>query len=283
MVITGKKSFPLGTFGISPAYKPHLGEPSAWTQSPPLPGSYWTVDGGWFRAILGGNTMKALLPPVLRDLYGGLQWTVWGWSLLLRFALFLPQWDSGREKLLCSQSHPFWNTDKAAGWSFTCQGQVGGSTVLPDVLGTAVESRMTLTSIWLPCGSWSTRGDGFNLKSTQIYHHKVWHWVGLGVGQYSRQKEQHLTGRAPLCCCSVAKSCPTLCNLMDCSTPGLPVFHHLLEFAQVHVHWIGDAIQPSHPLSSPSPPAFHLSQHQGLFQWVGCSYQVAEVLELQLQ
>ena len=137
---------------------------------------------------------------------------------------------------------------------------------------------MTLTSIWLPCGSWSTRGDGFNLKSTQIYHHQAWHWVGLGLGQYSRQKEQHLTGRAPLCCCSVAKSCPTLCNLMDCSTPGLPVFHHLLEFAQVHVHWIGDAIQPSHPLSSPSPPAFHLSQHQGLFQWVCCSYQVAEVL-----
>ena len=61
MVITGKKSFSLGTFGISQAYKPHLGEPSAWAQFPPFPGSYWTVDGGWFRAILGGNTMKALL------------------------------------------------------------------------------------------------------------------------------------------------------------------------------------------------------------------------------
>ena len=57
---------------------------------------------------------------------------------------------------------------------------------------------------------------------------------------------------------------------MVCSTPGLPVLHHLLEFTQTHVHWVGDAIQRPHPLSSPSPPAFNLSQHQGLFQWVGC-------------
>ena len=85
------------------------------------------------------------------------------------------------------------------------------------------------------------------------------------------------------CCCSVAQSCPILCDPMDCSTPGFPVLHHLLEFAQIHVHWVSDAIQPSHPLSSPSPPAFHLSQHQGLFQWVSSSYQVADVLELQLQ
>ena len=61
MVITGKKSFSLGTFGISPAYIPHLREPRAWTPSPPFPGSYWTVDNGWFRAILGGNTRKTLL------------------------------------------------------------------------------------------------------------------------------------------------------------------------------------------------------------------------------
>ena len=67
---------------------------------------------------------------------------------------------------------------------------------------------------------------------------------------------------------SIAQSCPTLCDPMDCTTPGLPVHHHLLEFTQTHVLWAGDAIQPSHPLSSPSPPAFNLSQHQGLFQWV---------------
>ena len=70
---------------------------------------------------------------------------------------------------------------------------------------------------------------------------------------------------------------------LDCSTPGLPVLHHLLEFAQIHVHWAGDAIQPSHPLSSPSPPAFNLSQYQGLFQWVGSLHQMTKVLELQLQ
>ena len=70
---------------------------------------------------------------------------------------------------------------------------------------------------------------------------------------------------------------------MDCSTPGLPVHHQLPEFTQTHVHWVGDAIQPSHPLLSPSPPTFNLSQHQGLFKWVSPSHQVAKVLEFQLQ
>jgi len=67
---------------------------------------------------------------------------------------------------------------------------------------------------------------------------------------------------------SVTQSCPTLCDPMDYSTPGFPVHHQLLELTQTHVHRVGDAIQPSHPLLSPSPPAFNLSQHQGLFQWV---------------
>ena len=67
---------------------------------------------------------------------------------------------------------------------------------------------------------------------------------------------------------SVAQLCPTLCDPTDCSMPGLPVHHQLLEFTQTHVHRGGDAIQPSHPLSSPSPPAFNLSQHQGLCKWV---------------
>ena len=67
---------------------------------------------------------------------------------------------------------------------------------------------------------------------------------------------------------SVAQSCPTLCDSMNCSTPGLPVHHQLLDFTQTHVHQVGNAIQPSYPLLSPSPPAFNLSQHQGLFQWV---------------
>ena len=86
----------------------------------------------------------------------------------------------------------------------------------------------------------------------------------------------------PLCCCSVAKPCSSLCDPMDCSTPGFPVLHHLPEFAQTHVHRVRGAIQPSHPLSPPSPPAFSLSQHQGLFQWVSSLHQVAKVLELQL-
>ena len=70
---------------------------------------------------------------------------------------------------------------------------------------------------------------------------------------------------------------------MDCSTPGFPVLHYLSEFAQTHVHWVSDAIQPSHPLSPPSPPALSPSQHQGLFQWVSSLHQVVKVLELQHQ
>ena len=81
---------------------------------------------------------------------------------------------------------------------------------------------------------------------------------------------------------SVTQSGLTLCDPMDSSMPGLPVHHQLPEFTQTHVHWVGDAIQPSHPLSSPSP-AFNLSQHQGLFIWVSSSHQVAKVLEFQLQ
>ena len=77
---------------------------------------------------------------------------------------------------------------------------------------------------------------------------------------------------------SVTQSCLTLCNPVNCSMPGLPVHHQLLESTQTHVHWLGDAIQPSPPLSSPSPPALNLSQHQGLFQWVSSSHQVAKVL-----
>ena len=81
---------------------------------------------------------------------------------------------------------------------------------------------------------------------------------------------------------SVAQSCLTLCDPMNHSTPGLPVHHHLPEFTQTHVHQVGDAIQPSHPLLSPSPPALNPSQHQSFFQWVNSSHEVAKVLEFQL-
>ena len=92
-----------------------------------------------------------------------------------------------------------------------------------------------------------------------------------------------------LCCSlalqfsSVAQLCLTLCDPMNRSTPGLPVLHQLPEFTQTHVHRVGDAIQPSHPLLSPSPPAPNPSQHQGLFQWVNSSHEVAKLLEFQLQ
>ena len=96
-----------------------------------------------------------------------------------------------------------------------------------------------------------------------------WHYIPgrLGLGEFS----------------SVAQSCPTLCDSMNHSTPGLPVHHQIPESTQTHVHWVSDAIQPSHPLSSPSPPAPNPSQHQGLFQWVNSLHQVAKVLEFQLQ
>ena len=94
----------------------------------------------------------------------------------------------------------------------------------------------------------------------------IWLWVQFSLVQFS----------------SVDQSCPTLCNPMNCSMPGLPVHHHLPEFTQTHVHRVSDAIQPSHPLSSPFPPAANPSQHQSLFQWVNSSHELAKVLKFQL-
>ena len=82
---------------------------------------------------------------------------------------------------------------------------------------------------------------------------------------------------------SVTQPWPTLCDPMDCSTPGLPVHHQLLESTQTYACWVSVAIQPSHPPPSPSPPSLNLSQHQSLFKWVNSSHQVAKVLEFQLQ
>ena len=90
---------------------------------------------------------------------------------------------------------------------------------------------------------------------------------------WKRCEEKHILLH---CCLAVSHVLMILCVLMDCSTPGFPVLHYLLEFAQTHVHWISDAILPSHPLSPPSPLALNLSQHQGLFQWVSFSHHVAK-------
>ena len=97
------------------------------------------------------------------------------------------------------------------------------------------------------------------------------------------KKQKQLQEKQSVQFSSVAQSCLTLCNPMNRSTPGLPVHHKLPEFTQTHAHWVGDAVQPSHPLSSPSPPAPNPSQHRGLFQYVNSSHKVAKVLEFQLQ
>ena len=107
-------------------------------------------------------------------------------------------------------------------------------------------------------------------------------------GQFHRVRwrippPSHLSTTLSVRFTSVVQSCLTLCDPMDCSMPAFPVHHQLLRFTQTHVHWVHDAIQPSHPLSSPSLPTFSLSHHQGLFQWVSSSHQVAKVLKFQLQ
>ena len=99
---------------------------------------------------------------------------------------------------------------------------------------------------------------------------------------------QHHSSKASILCfsvqfSSVSQSCATLCDPMKCSMPGLPVHHQLPEFTHIHLHWVGDAIQPSHPLLSPSPPTFNLSQHQSLFKRVSSSHHMVKVLEFQLK
>ena len=108
-----------------------------------------------------------------------------------------------------------------------------------------------------------------------------WTWVSCT----GRQILHHWATRKPtdVVQFSSVQLCLTVCNPMDCNAPGFPVHHQLPEPTQTHVYWVGDAIQLSHPLSSPSPPAFNLSQHQGVFHWVSSLHQVAKVLEFQLQ
>ena len=113
------------------------------------------------------------------------------------------------------------------------------------------------------------------------------HFLNTAVHSVGKAKltESQLKGSVlTFYCCSVAKLCPALCNPAKCPMLGFPVLHYLLQFAQIHVHWVNDAIQTAHSLLPPSPPAFNLSQNQGLFQWViSSSHRVAKVLELQLQ
>ena len=109
----------------------------------------------------------------------------------------------------------------------------------------------------------------------------VLQFVGWQRVRHDLATEQELVSLS-FCCCSVAQSCPTLGDPMYYSTPGFPVHHQLPELAQTHVQRIHDAIQPSHPLLPPSPPALNLSQFQDPFQCIGSPSQVAKVLEFQL-
>ena len=109
----------------------------------------------------------------------------------------------------------------------------------------------------------------------------IYHIVHTNILSSRYIGENFLSPRCPsVHLSSVALSCSTVCDPMDCSMPGFPVHQKLLELAQTHVHQVSDAIQPSHPLSSPSSPAFNLSQHKGLFKWVSSLHQVDKVLEL---
>ena len=124
-----------------------------------------------------------------------------------------------------------------------------------------------------------------SLFSIQFYWNEHWIWnqqVWIQQSRFDTYYLSYLGQPAYNQIRSVAQSCPTLCDPMNRSTPGLPVHHQLPEFTETHVHQVSDAIQPSHPLSSPSPPAPNPSQNQGLFQWVNSSHEVAKVLEFQL-
>ena len=115
-------------------------------------------------------------------------------------------------------------------------------------------------------GVGTSRQEIFTSPELPERRRSVFHYYRIILYPSFQMPFQTFTINSFHCCCWVAKSCPNLCNSMDCSTPGSLVFHYLLKFAQTWVHWVDDAIQPSHPLSSPSPSALHLPQHQGLYQ-----------------
>ena len=134
----------------------------------------------------------------------------------------------------------------------------------------------------LPQGIFPTKGSNphlFCLLHWQVDFSTSTTWEAQELmGKVSAFKDDEWSS-----CCPLVRSCLTLCDPTNCSMPGFPVLHYLPEFAQTYVHWVGDAIQPSHPLSPLSPPALNLSQHQGFFQWIGSSHKITKLLELQDQ
>ena len=132
-------------------------------------------------------------------------------------------------------------------------------------------------------GRGSEKSEQWSMDSLQeVWKHLKLLLIRLCTKTWSFKFSEQFHPKVSKSISSVTQSCPTLCDPMNCSMPGLPVHHQLPEFTQTHVHRVGDAIQPSHPLLSPSP-ALNLSQQQGLFKWVSSSHQVAKVLEFQLQ
>ena len=158
---------------------------------------------------------------------------------------------------------------------------------------------MVFPVVMYGCASWTVK----KTERRRIDAFELWCWRRLlRVPWTARRSNQSILKIGPECSLeglmlklklqyfghlmrrtSVTQSYPTLCDLMNHITSGLLTHHQLPESTQTHIHWVGDAIQPSHPLLSPSPPAFNLSQHQGLFQWVSSLHQVAKILEFQLQ
>ena len=142
---------------------------------------------------------------------------------------------------------------------------------------------------WAPKSLWMVTG-AMKLNDTYSLEGKLWyvknqrhHFANQGLYSESYDFSRSLVWMRSVQFSSIAQSCTTLCDPMYHNTPGLPVHHQLPEFTQTHAHQVGDAIQPSHPLLSPSPPAPNPSQHQGLFQWVSSSHEMAKVLEFQPQ
>ena len=133
-----------------------------------------------------------------------------------------------------------------------------------------------------------TQRKPYSLSNLSGYSLIFWWGPGMKEELFFLSREEEMSVFEHLLCVgnftyqsvsSVAQSCPTLCDPMNHNMPGLPVHHQLPEFTQTRVHWVGDAIPPSHPLLTPSSPAFNLSQHQGLFKWVSSSHEVAKVME----
>ena len=171
----------------------------------------------------------------------------------------------GRQADYCHHNHAFWNNGAAA--------LVGTSLLL--VCWWHFQDAPWYALAATSCHQFFPRCEALLKFLTDV---NIWDW---GIRNWNSQNSwEFLTSSVQF---SSVAQCPTLCDPVDCSRPGIPVHHQLLEFTQTHVHWVGDVIQPSHPLSSPSSPTFNLSQHQGLFKWVSSSHQVAKVLELQLQ